>query len=93
MDEKGENVVVASETTAEKGLFKMLEMTTKEFTVTPLKIALVHANSEDLAQILEKLILENLKDVNIRILLTGVTVSSNTGPNSIALICEFAEEQ
>ncbi len=93
MDEKGENVVVGSETTVEKGLFKMLEMTTKEFTVTPLKIALVHANSEDLAQILEKLILENYKDANIRTILTGVTVSANTGPNSIALICEFAEEQ
>ncbi|MHA1911579.1 MAG: DegV family protein [Candidatus Kariarchaeaceae archaeon] len=93
MDEKGENVVVASETSVEKGLLKMLEMTTKDFTIKPLKIALVHANSEEMAQILEDQILEHFEEVNIRTILTGVTVSSNTGPNSIALICEFAEEQ
>ncbi|MBN1330308.1 MAG: DegV family protein [Candidatus Heimdallarchaeota archaeon] len=89
VNEKGTNESAATVSNIDDGFEKMLQLTTKKFTKFPRKYAIVHANNEELAKELEKLLLEKDPKAKLQIILTKCTISTHTGPNAIALLSDF----
>ncbi|MHA1911578.1 MAG: DegV family protein [Candidatus Kariarchaeaceae archaeon] len=92
-NDKGENEVISTVTNIDDGLVELLKLVTKDNTVFPTKIAIVHTNIPERVEKLEKLLLEKIENVSIRDALAGIAVSASTGPDTIALVCEYEENQ
>jgi DegV family protein with EDD domain len=93
INNKGENEVISTVSNIKDGLEELVKLATKDSTVFPTKIAIVHTNIPERVEQMEQLILEKVENVSIRNAIAGVAVSANTGPNTIALVCEFEEDQ
>ncbi len=89
VNDKGTNESAATVSNIEDGFKKILQLTTKRFTVFPRRYAIVHANNEELALELKAKLLEKDPKANIVVILTKCTISAHTGPNAIALLSDF----
>ncbi|MHA1304226.1 MAG: DegV family protein [Candidatus Heimdallarchaeaceae archaeon] len=89
VNEEGKNEVAATVKDFDEGLLEMIRLATKDYTVFPLEAAIIHANNEQRAKKLDKLLKEKIRDIKTRLVRTGVTISAHTGPDSVALIAKF----
>ncbi len=91
VNDEGKNEVAATIRDFDEGLLKLIELTTHNYTRTPIELAIVHTNSIERATKLQNLIKEKLGDIKIRIVRSGVTISAHIGPKCVALISKFFE--
>ncbi len=89
VNSKGTNEVAATVRDFDEGLVKMIELTTKNYTVFPKEIVIIHANNEERAIKLKELVKEKIEGVKVRIVRTRVTISAHTGPDAVSLISKF----
>jgi len=89
VNEEGKNEVATTVTETNEGIHKILELTSENFTKFPKQVIIIHGNNLEYAGRMDKQLEQHFKDVKIRKICTGVTISAHTGPDVVALISEF----
>jgi len=89
VNSEGKNVVATSVTDTDEGIFKILELTSENFSRIPKQVVIIHGNNLELAGRMKKQLKKHFKGTKIVIRCTGVTISAHTGPDVLALISEF----
>ena len=92
VNEKGTNETAATVTSVQEGLEMLVKLTTEDNTRFPRKVAIVHANNLEQANILKHLVDENIPKADCVIIQTKCTISAHTGPNAVALLSDFGWE-
>ncbi|NHJ85703.1 MAG: DegV family protein [Asgard group archaeon] len=92
VNEKGTNETAATVTSIKEGLELLVKLTTENNTRFPRKVAIVHANNLEHANVLKQLVDENIPKADCVIIQTKCTISAHTGPNAVALLSDFGIE-